>query len=609
MSRQACFLRTGSLLLCLLVFLRTSGVAQTADTPPAKKQLPADRRAYRAAITIEDPDQSLAALRAFLKQYPKSNRVGHAESAIFKLLVENFPQRTAAIEAEAKLQINQAGQGQSRASKQIYLAWILAESGTAGLDLPFAERLALDAVKHSSEAAYDKETLATYAQYKEPPPAPAELHKDFSENRGENLAVLADVYLREGKQAQATPLVAEAYSLAPLTDDVNAQRARLALLTHDDVLALESYERAQLVGAIKPIDVQNMNRLFLKTHGAGADFAAELDTRYNQLFPSKLQGSKPQPITGGHAVLLELFTGSACGPCVGGDVAVDRLLEAYPRTEFVALEFDQHIPEPDPLSNPDSVARGDFYDLAFTPTYVLDGQQLPVSGANREGSEKIYAQLAKLIDANAPVATGVQLQLSASSAEGGTIHAHATATLPGDKQIEKALAIKVAPEPPAQPDAQPDSKADAKAVAKPANAVPAAAPSPAATPVKPELIVNFALVEDEIRYSGENGIRFHRMVVRSLAKPADTGFSVVTGSTAQLDASFDPAAITGTLATYLDGYEQHNDRFGKVAFLTKDTASMQRGHLAIAAWVQDSVSHHILASALVPLNDHAQVTK
>ena len=596
MSKRLRVLQTGCFLACLLSFPSASMHAQGGDAPPAKKQLPADRRAYKAAISIDDPGQSLAALRAFLKEYPKSSRVGHAQEAIFKLLINNFPQRTSEIEAEVKLQVKQAGKGQSRTQKENYLAWQLAEVGTTGLDLAFAEKLSRDAVKHTTEAEYDKDTLAAYAKYKSPAPTAAALHKDFAEDRAENLAVLADVYLREGKQAEATPLVAEAYSLGPLTDDVNTERARLALLNHDETTALESYERAQLVGAIKPIDVQNMHQLYRKAHnGSDNGFAAELDTRYDQLFPSKSPAGKPQPVSGGHTVLLELFTGSACPPCVGGDLAMDDLLQAYPRSEFVALAFDQHIPDPDPLANPDSVARGDFYNLAFTPTYFLDGQQLDASGASRDGSDKIYAKLAKLIDTNAALATGVQLQLLASNADAGMINARATVSLPSSEELQKALAFKAEPPPPAKPDAKPAPSAGTT-------------PSSATAPVEPHFIVNFALVEDGIRYSGENGVRFHRMVVRALAKPADTGFALTPGATASLDASFDPAAIIRTNSTYLDGYEQHNDRFGKIAFLTKDT-TLQPGHLSIVAWVQDSVSHHILASELVPVGDHVQATK
>ncbi len=103
-----------------------------------------------------------------------------------------------------------------------------------------------------------------------------------------------------------------------------------------------------------------------------------------------------------------------------------------------------------------------------------------------------------------------------------------------------------------------------------------------------------------MRYSGENGVRFHRMVVRSLAKPADTGFETHGEGTATFDASFDPAAISKSLTGYLDGFEAQNDRFGKIAFLTKDM-TMQPSHLGVAVWVQDTVSHKVLQAAFAPL--------
>ena len=60
-------------------------------------------------------------------------------------------------------------------------------------------------------------------------------------------------------------------------------------------------------------------------------------------------------------------------------------------------------------------------------------------------------------------------------------------------------------------------------------------------------------------------------------------------------------AISGALRTYLDDYEQHNDRFGKITFISKDT-TIRPSHLAIAAWVQDSVSHRVLQAAFIPVS-------
>jgi hypothetical protein len=313
-------------------------------------------------------------------------------------------------------------------------------------------------------------------------------------------------------------------------------------------------------------------------------------------------------------VLLELFTGSACPPCVGGDLAVEGLLQAYPRSEFIALAFDQHIPEPDPLTNPDSLARAELYGVDSTPNYFIDGIA-PKSfyGGDRGDSKELYEKLTKVVDGEAGLESGVQLKLTADAAAGGTVHAQASVTLPSEEAIEKAIAAKPKVEEPPKAEEAAKPAASAKPAKKDKKAKPAAAPATPATggtttaakpeePAKPHLVVNFALVEDDVRYSGENGVRFHRMVVRSLAKPADGGFEAHADGTLSFDASFDPAAISKALTTYLDGFEEQNDRFGKIKFLTKDM-TMQPGHLAVAAWVQDTLSHKVLQAALMPLGE------
>jgi len=577
------------LLACSLLFPSAHLQAQTVESAPVKKQLPADVRAYKAANAITDPEKRLAAMRSFIKDYPKSDRVSRAQGFILKILLESFPEQTTDIDKQARLQVKHAGKGSSRLNQETYTAFVLAEGGTAGVDLPLAERFAKDAVDHLKESAFDKGMTASFAKYKLPSPKPDELHRYYANTRADALAVLADVYLRQGKSLQATPLIAEAFTLDPLVDDVNSQRARLALINHDDALALDSFERAQLVGAISIADRRKMMELYRTAHGGSEDgFDAEMDARYVQLFPLPFTPGKPAQVSAHHTVLLELFTGSACGPCVGGDLSVDAVLNEYPRTEVVALAFDQHIPEPDPLANPDSVARADMYDVAATPTVILDGRVQDLYGSDRGGSKEIYDKLTKLVDAYAALPTSVEIKVSADAVSGGAVHAHVNGQLPSAEDIARIIAAKP------KPDAS--SAVDAKATAKTPAAPAAVTPS-----AEPHLAVNVALVEDEIRYSGENGIRFHRMVVRSLAKPANSGFPVAPGGSFNLDASFDPSAIGTALSAYLDDYEQHNGRFGKITFISKDT-SIRPSHLGIAVWVQDLVSHRVLQAAFIPVS-------
>jgi hypothetical protein len=599
--------------LCFLVsgatFLRAQTQEPAKPAPAAKKQLPADERAWKAARATMDPEKRLEALRAFVHDYPKSkSRVSRAQDAILTTLVNHFPERAAEIDAQAKLLVKTGGKGLEGASKKTYIAFQLAEAGTAGADLPYAEKIAKDAADRMKEGPYDANLIKEYAKFKEPAPKPDEMHKQFANERAEALAVLADVYLREGKLEAAKPLVADAYGLDPLVDDVNSQRGRLALAQHEDALALESFERAQLLGAISKGDRATMMELYRKAHGdSDAGFAADLDARYASLYPASFEPAAAVQVTTGRTVLLELFTGSACGPCVGGDLAVEGLLHAYPRSEVIALAFDQHIPDPDPLANPDSLARADVYGVNSTPNYVIDGVKQDIYGSDRSGSKELYGKLTKVVDGEASLASGVEVKLAATEAAGGLVQAEASVTLPGEAAIEKAIAAKPKVEEPAKVD-EPAAKAKP---AKKERKAKVAAPTPkpaettvAAEPVKPHLAVNFALVEDEVRYSGENGVRFHRMVVRSLAKPADAGFEAHADGTATFDASFDPTSISRSLTSYLDGYEAQNDRFGKITFLTKDM-TMQTSHLGVAVWVQDTVSHKVLQAAFVPLGKAA----
>ena len=595
-------------------------LAQTTEPAPAaaaKKQLPADQRAFKAARATMDPAKRLEAMRAFVHDYPKStSRVSRAQNDILTILVNNFPERTEEIDAQARLVVKQGGKGIDGTSTKTYIAFQLAEAGTAGVDLSFAEKTAKDSVDRLKEAAFDENRLKMYTKFKVPPPKPAELHRQFANTRAESLAVLADVYLREGKEEKAAPLITEAYGLDPLVDDVNSQRGRLALLQHNDGLALESFERAQLVGSVGKADRVTMLELYKKAHGGSDEgFAAELDAAYAKLYPEPFHPEPAKPVATGRTVLLELFTGYACPPCVGGDLAVEGLLQAYPRSEVVALAFDQHIPEPDPLANPDSLARADLYGVDSTPNSVIDGAKAEgLYGSDRDGSKELYEKLTKLVDGEAGLESGVGLKLAANEAADGTVHAQAAVTLPGEEAIEKAIAAKPKVEAPPKTEETAKAAAPAKPAKKDKKAKPAAAPTaaaPAATvaaaakpiePAKPHLVVNFALVEDDVRYSGENGVRFHRMVVRSLAKPADSGFETHVDGTLSLDASFDPAAISKALTAYLDSFEEQNDRFGKIKFLTKEM-TMQPGHLAVAAWVQDTVSHKVLQAALMPLGE------
>ena len=578
-------------------------------------QLPADQRAYKAAVATPDPAQRIVALQAFVKDYPKSDRAGRAKSKMFDILLKNFPDRTKEIDKAAKEEVKSGGKGLQKLENQGNVAEELSEAGPNGVDLPQADKWAKEAVDKFTEPDYDKATVKMYEKFKAKPPKAADLHKDYEDTLAGVDVSLADVYLHEGKLAEAKDLLDKAYAQQPLDNDTNAVRGELALARHNDAEALHDFERAELSGDLAARWRTKLTDLYSAANGGSdAGMATAMDAEYKSMFPPPFTPAKATVPPGGHTALLELFTGSACPPCVGGDLAVDGLLESYPRTDLVALSLDEHIPEPDPLANPDTAARAAVYQSRSTPNYVLDGKLLNLYGQGREKSKDLYDPLIKLVAAEAALPTAVQLKLSAARSPDGQIEAHATVTAGAEAALVKQIVFPPEPKPEQKPGAPKDGKArpqrkdtkksgkdtkksDKTVIAKPAAA--AVAP-PAAAPTTPDLALNFALVEDDIRYSGENGIRFHRYVVRSLAKPADGGFPVGPGKTETLEAAFDPAAISAKLKTYLDGYAKDNDRFGPITFLSTDT-TMQPSHLYVAAWVQDRKTHRVLDAEIVPV--------
>lgn len=578
----------------LVTCFAAAAMAQTAPESKPKAQVPADKKAFIAARKNEDPTQRLAALRQFTAEYPKSTRVPRAQELIFETLLKSYPERVAEIDKQAKLVLK--ANKKSEDSYRPYMAMELAEAGTNGVDLKLAESWAQKGVKDSTEALFDDKVLKEAKKGGYPTPKPDQLRRYFGQQRASNLAALADVYIDQGKLDQAAPLLTEAQSVFPHSDDVYMLQARIALAKGNKAEALDDFEHARMVGALDIKYRSRMIELYKEAHGGSdAGLDAELDALYRQIFKFPYTPGTHPNAASGHTVLLELFTGSACGPCVGGDLAVEGVLESYPRTEVVALAFDQHIPDPDPLANADSVARADVFDVKSTPSYVLDGANLGIYGEQREGSEKLYKQLTELLDKEASTSSMVKLHLSAERTGEDGVSAKAVVEAGGDDALKQQLDRKIQVDPTPDPaEAAPAKKKETKKPAKPtAPAAPAAAP-------QPHLVVNFALVEDDVLYSGENGIRYHRMVVRSLAKPAGDGFPVETGKSATFEASFEPKEISGKLSQYLTEFEKGNDRFDKFEFISKDT-HIDPKHLSIAAWVQDTTSHRILQSAFTPL--------
>ncbi len=203
----------------------------------------------------------------------------------------------------------------------------------------------------------------------------------------------------------------------------------------------------------------------------------------------------------------------------------------------------------------------------------------------------------KRIDADLGTPSGVTLRLTANLTPEKSIAASADVRVSDPAALSKALTCRARTQTRNQSfrfqcfDIRPGQARDRR--------------KPSAAPEPPHLVLNFALVQKDVRYSGENGIRFHSMVVRALAKPTTEEFPIASNGSSTASFTFDPAAVSASLTNYLADYQQHSTRFGPVHFLMTDT-TLPLDQLAVAAWVEDLSSHHVVAAAFAPLESHAQ---
>jgi hypothetical protein len=96
-----------------------------------------------------------------------------------------------------------------------------------------------------------------------------------------------------------------------------------------------------------------------------------------------------------------------------------------------------------------------------------------------------------------------------------------------------------------------------------------------------------------LAHSGENGVRFHPMVVRSLGGDKAGGFDL-TAVPATIEHTFDLAKIKDELKAHLDDYEV-NGRHGKITFSEKKHV-INPQNLSVVAFVQDVKTRRILQS-------------
>jgi hypothetical protein len=266
-----------------------------------------------------------------------------------------------------------------------------------------------------------------------------------------------------------------------------------------------------------------------------AKVEAKIDTEYM----AKVPPFKPAAFVGrkdknaNQVVVMELFTGAQCPPCVAADVAFDALNKSYKPSELVLIQYHLHIPGPDPLTNSDTQARAKYYGANSTPTTVFNGKKAAGGGGGMANSEGKFHQYTGVIDPFLEKTTDVKLT--------------GKATRNGDK-ID--IAVEVA-----------NGDGD-------------------------DMRLRLLLVEETVKYVGGNALRFHHQVVRAMPGGAD-GFAV-KDKTFKQTAAVNLGDVRTGLTKYLDDFAANVRPF------PKPERPMDMKALRVIALVQNDKTQEIV---------------
>jgi hypothetical protein len=246
------------------------------------------------------------------------------------------------------------------------------------------------------------------------------------------------------------------------------------------------------------------------------------------------------------AAFMELFTGATCPPCVAADLAFDVLQKSYRPSDLVLIQYHMHIPGPDPMTNPDTLARWDYYRKAFpndvrgVPSSIFDGKPQGGGGGGLAQAEKKYEEYREIIDPLLGVDAGAKL-VARAIRKGDRVNINVNVSGVNEPSAEKKLRI--------------------------------------------------LLAEETVRYAGSNKIRLHHNVVRAF--PGGVAGTALTEAVSKHDASIDLGGLRDSLDKYLTNFEATVRAFANPA------RPLEMAHLRVIAFVQDDTTQEILQAVQI----------
>jgi len=554
--------------------LDRSLAGQQAQVPAAgaAREVPPERKALNEANKIADPDKKIEALRKVVEDFPKSPVAGSANFAIFTTLVAKMKDAGSRAIDQAKL-IAEIDTGTSRGSQHTQLAGVLLAQGVLLEEAEAFARKGVDSLDEKRFVEGRKQSLAqaaAEARERDPesapvaPPDEAQLARMFRAAKQNAYSTLGQISAKLGKHAEAEKALREAYAIDAKGSAAAAAALRLADYSKKagrDAEQLEYLAAVALAGRLTADAKADLEAVYKRTHGGSLDGLEEmLDRRY------EAENPMPVPVTPyarpagrtDRVVLAEIFTGAGCGPCVGADLAFEAALERYGLRDLAVLMYHLHIPRPDPMTNPSTQERQKRYEIRGVPSFYIDGESDGRGGGDAASAPGIYrGRVEPAIEKRLVAKPGAKIGLSA---------AHAIVAAAGPRPVAPAIRV---------------------------NAAVSGVKSASAN-----LKLQIMLVEERVRYSGENGVRFHPMVVRAVAGVhGSQGFPLTAGKNLEVEYTFDIDRVMAEAREHLDDFEKTSTRFPNHKFLEKKHG-VEATRLSVVAFVQDEGDRTVLQAAV-----------
>ena len=516
-KRQFCAVLAFSIGLGLTLSGQAIGQAQRRQPPEYKEVLAASR--------IMDAPARLKEFGRIKSVYPKAEMMELIDQYILTTKIEMAGTLEAILALQKDFLANSKGPGRLQAPF-VAADQILQHPKLKTFDKAKVTATVLQYKEDALKAAGEVETYEGIPQERQKffksyyvtgfgiPVAQAYLNAD---DAAKAMAAL-DTYKKDGGSLDSQYL----YTLAGIYEKMNkTQEAYEAYLS----AAAENYEDA----------AARAKALYIKINRREDGFQAQLGAKLKAL-PYHPEPFKASAEWKGKAVLAELFTGSECPPCVAADLGFDGLIEAYPARYLAVLEYHLPIPRPDPMMNPATDKRRNYYGINSTPTVVIDGDKKMIAGGNRGMAEQKFKEYKAEIDARVNEIPSASLKAKASQA-GDAVNV--------EYEIDK-----------------PASGAD----------------------------YNIVLVQAEEIYRGSNGLQLHKLVVRD--------FTTVDPAAAKKQASFDLAKSEQATDEYLTEFEKTYTRIQNFKFAERHHKIDRQG-LKVVFFAQEKESKKVLNAVVI----------